>query len=86
MAEKRINGRIVLKHDIESNWNLATGFTPMAGEIIIYDIDENYDYTRMKIGDGTHNVNALPFVDDAVKELINIDSTNLDTMLEEVLV
>lgn len=61
MAEKRINGRIVLKHDIESNWILATGFTPMAGEIIIYDIDDNYDYERLKIGDGVQNVNSLPF-------------------------
>lgn len=61
MAEKRINGRIVLKHDVESNWKLATGFTPMAGEIIIYDTDSNYDYERIKIGDGVQNVNDLPF-------------------------
>lgn len=63
MSEKRINGRIVLKHDVESNWKLATGFTPMAGEIIIYDIDSNYNYERIKIGDGVQNVNALPFAD-----------------------
>lgn len=70
MAEKRINGRIVLKHDIESNWKLATGFTPMAGEIIIYDTDSNYDYERIKIGDGVQNVNALPFVDELVRNQI----------------
>lgn len=71
MAEKRINGRIVLKHDVESNWKLAAGFTPMAGELIIYDIDSNYSYERIKIGDGSKNVNALPFVDDALRtELI----------------
>ena len=61
MAEKRINGRIVLKHDIESNWQLATGFTPMAGEVIIYDRDANYPYARIKIGNGVQNVNNLPF-------------------------
>jgi len=66
MSEKRINGRIVLKHDVESNWKLAIGFTPMTGEIIIYDVDENYSYERLKIGDGVHNVNDLPFVDDIV--------------------
>lgn len=69
MSEKRINGRIVLKHDVESNWKLATGFTPMAGEIIIYDIDSNYSYERIKIGDGVHNVNALPFYAGSWNEL-----------------
>ena len=63
MAEKRIIGRAVQKHDIEKNWKFATGFTPMAGEVIIYDPDASYPYSRMKIGDGVHNVNSLPFVD-----------------------
>ena len=66
MAEKRINGRIVLKHDVESNWKLATGFTPMAGEIIIYDTDSNYDYERIKIGDGAQNVINLPFLIESI--------------------
>ena len=67
MTDKKIiNGRIVLKHDVESNWLLATGFTPMAGEIIIYDIDENYTYERLKIGDGVQNVNELPFLTDSL--------------------
>ena len=71
MAEKRINGRIVLKHDVESNWKLATGFTPMAGEIIIYDVDANYNYERIKIGDGVQNVNALPFYAGSWDDLAN---------------
>ena len=61
MAEKTILGRIIQKHDIEANWNLATGFIPKQGEIIVYDIDENYTYERFKIGDGVTNVNDLPF-------------------------
>jgi hypothetical protein len=61
MAEKRIVGRVVQKHDIEANWLKATNFTPMQGEVIVYDIDENYDYERIKIGDGVHNVNDLLF-------------------------
>ena len=61
MAEKIIYGRSVQKHDIESNWQLATNFTPKQGEIIVYDIDDNYDYERIKIGDGVQNVNDLPF-------------------------
>ena len=59
MAEKTIKSRIILKHDVEANWQLATGFTPLAGEIVIYDIDAQHSYERIKIGDGVKNVNVL---------------------------
>lgn len=49
--EKNIKARVQLKHDIEANWNLATNFRPMAGEMIIYDPDETYSYRRYKIGE-----------------------------------
>ena len=39
MAEKNMKARIVHKHDTEANWLKATNFTPMKGEIIVYDID-----------------------------------------------
>ena len=69
MSEKTLNNiRIVNKHDTEANWLKATGFTPKQGEIIVYDIDENYNYERIKIGDGVHNVNAIPFVDDGKQD------------------
>lgn len=67
MADKKLNGRIVHKHDVQANWEKATNFVPMKGELIIYDIDASHDYERMKIGDGETLVNELPFVDDAVK-------------------
>lgn len=78
MAEKKIYGRSVQKHDVQSNWEKATNFTPMAGEIIVYDIDENYNYERIKIGDGVQNVNALPFVTDAIQEELDtkLSATN----------
>ena len=71
MAEKKIYGRLVQKHDLEKNWIKAENFIPMAGEVIIYDRDDNitdeslkgtYSYERIKIGDGVQNVNNLPFV------------------------
>ena len=62
MAEKNIKSRIVHKHDVELNWNKATNFIPKQGEIIVYDIDSNHSYERIKIGDGVTNVNDLPFV------------------------
>lgn len=61
MTEKRFNTRLVNKHDVEANWLKATNFIPMQGEIICYDVDENYSYERFKIGDGITNVNNLPF-------------------------
>lgn len=62
MAEKNFNNvRIVNKHDIEANWLKATNFTPKQGEIIVYDVDSTHSYERIKIGDGVHNVNSLPF-------------------------
>lgn len=75
MVEKRIYGRLVQKHDTQVNWEKATNFTPMAGELIVYDIDDNYDYERIKIGDGSKNVNALPFVDDALRDAL-VDQIN----------
>lgn len=84
MAEKNIKSRVVLKHDVESNWQLATGFTPLAGEIVIYDPDSNYSYSRIKVGNGLSNVNALPFVDDAARTaleaLINAVDDKVDTV------
>lgn len=79
MAEKNLNNiRIVNKHDTEVNWLKATGFTPKQGELIVYDIDENYDYERIKIGDGVQNVNALPFVDDALKTELFVQINAVD--------
>ena len=48
MAEKNIRSRIILKHDIEDNWKLATGFIPMVGEVVIYDKDESHQYQRKR--------------------------------------
>lgn len=66
MSEKNMKARIINKHDVEANWIKATNFTPLTGEIIVYDIDENYNYERFKIGDGETLVNALPFVNDII--------------------
>lgn len=61
MSEKIFNTRIQLKHDTEANWGKALNFIPKAGEIIIYDTDENYNYARLKIGDGVTAINSLSF-------------------------
>lgn len=58
----KINSRITLKHDTEEKWNLvSSSFIPLGGEIVIYDSDDNYDYPRFKIGDGSSVLADLPF-------------------------
>lgn len=72
---KNINARITFKHDIEANWKQATNFTPKAGELILYDPDAKYDYTRIKLGDGSKKVNELPFLFDKLHDLeVNLGS------------
>lgn len=69
---KELNSRIVLKHDIESNWNRATTFIPNKGEIIVYDIDDNYSYERFKIGDGVTTAIQLPFyLEQEINNILN---------------
>ena len=76
--EKILKTRLKQKHDIEANWLRAVNFTPMRGEIIVYDseidpetgetleLPEDRDYPntheRIKVGDGITNVSELPFV------------------------
>ena len=61
------------KHDVEENWQKAINFTPAKGTIIVYDVDKQYDYERIKIGDGLNNVNDLPFVNEVIScEFIEI--------------
>ena len=62
MSEKILNTRIQLKNDTEANWNLKTSFIPKIGETIIYNPDSNYNYSRIKIGDGKTTLANLPFL------------------------
>lgn len=74
MANKNIYSRVQQKHDIEANWNKAVNFIPMIGELIVYDTDDNYDYERIKIGDGATTVINLPFAMDNPIEVHNTDA------------
>lgn len=78
VSEKIFNTRIVHKHDTEANWNKAINFIPKAGELIIYDPDENYVYSRIKIGDGVTIVTNLPFIK---AEAIDVPEVNVDGTL-----
>jgi hypothetical protein len=86
MAEKTLNTRIVHKHDVELNWNL-TDFVPKQGELIIYDADENYNYERLKIGDGKTAVVNLPFTDETFiisSAKVTHGESTLDNFLNDI--
>ena len=61
MANKTVKTRVQNKHDIEANWKNAS-FAPLAGELIVYDPDSTYSYSRFKIGDGKTAIGSLPFL------------------------
>lgn len=70
VTEQVLKTRIIHKHDTEEHWNLATNFVPKKGELIVYDIDDTYNYERIKMGDGSTLVSDLPFI---IEPLTNAD-------------
>lgn len=79
-SEKTLNTRFQNKHDIEANWNKATNFIPKVGEMIVYDKDSNFNYPRIKIGDGSANVINLPFINTDYYTKSEIDAYNFITV------
>lgn len=59
---KQFNTRIQHKIDTYENWSKAENFIPLLGELVIYTTNEKGEAeTKIKIGDGTTNVNDLEF-------------------------
>ena len=63
MPNKILKGRFQNKHDTFSNWEKATNFIPLEGEVIVYDDGNGAGITTpmIKVGNGVHNPSALPF-------------------------
>lgn len=76
MAEpKHVKTRIINKHATAAVWgDSKLEFTPLQGELIIYDKDDDYTYERFKIGDGTRDVKELPFISDVANKSLNVTS------------
>lgn len=68
MASKNIKTRIKHKRDTSANWTKNNPVL-LNGEIVI--VDTANGETRTKTGDGTSKYSALPFDDEAIKNLIN---------------
>lgn len=72
MSTKTINTRIQMKHDSAEKWSTST-FVPFEGEIIFYS-----DLNKIKIGDGSKNVNELPFITIDKTDIIEFINHNHD--------
>ena len=85
MTEKRIDSRIIHKHDSQINWAANDSFIPKQGEIIIYDSDVDLPYSCMKVGDGQTSVEGLPFIlpEPVINEALDskADKSDLDNYL-----
>lgn len=66
---KKYNIKAIPFHGTAAEWE-NNNYIPKDGEIIIYDIDENYNYKRIKIGNGTDIVSVLPFLDEDITSRI----------------
>jgi hypothetical protein len=77
LSIKKVETRIQHKRGTEDYWKGHTGFIPLQGELIVYDIDASYSYERFKIGDGTSTIEDLPFTHEQFgKCTIKYDSAN----------
>lgn len=65
-----MQARISFLHKTEAEWEKLSSFQPEAGELIVYDPDENYDYSRVKVGDGKRTLQELDFFIDSAAEAV----------------
>lgn len=71
MSKKTFNTRIQSLHDNEANWQ-GKDFTPLEGEIIVYNSDETHVSPRLKVGDGVSLIDSLPFAIDYNETIISL--------------
>lgn len=66
-----MKARISQLHKTEVEWKKYSNYILEPGELVIYDPDENYPYSRIKVGDGQRTLGELDFfVTSAIEELL----------------
>lgn len=66
-----MKARISQLHMTESEWLKYSNLVPERGELIVYDPDSNYNYSRIKVGDGKRTIKELDFfIDSAISEIL----------------
>lgn len=78
-----LNARTMQKTSTEAEWqSVATTFQPLRGELCVYLMSDGS--TKLKIGDGTTYVGALPFVADELKTQIQSVETDVTAVEEDI--
>ena len=66
-----MKARVSHLHKTEADWIKFNDWMPAAGELVIYDPDENFRYARVKVGDGQHTLKELDFfVNSAINNIL----------------
>lgn len=60
-----MKARVSHLHRTAAEWLKFKNWVPEAGELAIYDPDENYNYARIKVGDGKTPLQHLNFFTDS---------------------
>lgn len=55
----------IIKVDTEENWNKAVNYIPDVFTVLVYKYENQSP--RIKIGDGIHKVNELPFLNNSTQ-------------------
>jgi hypothetical protein len=64
-----MKARIGQLYKTEAEWNKFSEFIPLPGEFVIFSKDENYPYSRLKVGDGKTKLKDLTFfIDSAIDD------------------
>jgi hypothetical protein len=69
--------RIQQKRETAENWSKATGFKPLDGELIVYNVDSTQG-PRLKVGDGTTAAPDLPFAEAVPTGIFGVCDTAAD--------
>lgn len=80
--EIRRKAKVVHKHEIAANWALSN-YVPEIGEIVFYDPDDEFDYTRQKNGNGVDKVADLPFTTEHIETYIDEKTAGYTVTLDE---
>lgn len=68
-----MKARVSFLHKKESDWAKFSDFCPAPGELVVYDPDENFSYSRMKVGDGKRTLQELDFfINTAINQKLEI--------------
>ena len=66
-----MKARVSNLHKTEAEWKKLDHWTPAAGELIVYDPDDDHSYSRIKIGDGKRTLKQLDFfIESIIAEML----------------